>query len=150
MVKYKQIHATCIVIDGHGVLLRGPSGSGKSDLALRLIDSGGKLVADDRVNLLVKPDGLCASAPKALYGLLEVRGLGILRIPATKRAKICLVCELDNLEQIERMPEDRRTYILDVELPHIMISPFETSSVLKVQLALKLIDGSIMHSHDTN
>ena len=150
MVKYKQIHATCIAIDGYGVLLRGPSASGKSDLALRLINAGGELVADDRVNLLVRPDGLCASAPRALYGLLEVRGLGILRLPATKKTNITLVCELDNLEPIERMPEDKSTCISGVELPLIAISPFEISSVLKVQLALKLVVGSIMRGHDTD
>ena len=150
MVKPKQIHATCIAIDGFGVLLRGPSAGGKSDLALRLIDAGGELVADDRVNLLVKPDGLCASAPRALYGLLEVRGLGILHLPATEKINITLVCELDNLEPIERMPEEKRTFISGVDLPLITISPFEISSVLKVQLALKLVVGSIMGGHDTN
>ena len=150
MVKYNQIHATCIAIDGSGVLLRGPSASGKSDLALRLIDAGSELVADDRVNLLIKPDSLCASAPRALYGLLEVRGLGILRLPATEKINITLVCELDNLEPIERMPEEKRTFISGVDLPLITISPFEISSVLKVQLALKLVVGSIMRGHDTN
>ena len=150
MVKYKQIHATCIAIDGHGVLLRGPSASGKSDLALRLIDAGGELVADDRVNILVRPDGLCASAPKALYGLLEVRGLGILRLPTTKNIIVTLVCELDNLEPIERLPQDKSICISGIELPLIAISPFEISSVLKVQLALKLVVGSIMRGHDTN
>jgi len=150
MAKYNQIHATCIALDGNGVLLLGPSASGKSDLALRLIDASGKLVADDRVNLLVKPDGLYASAPRRLYGLLEVRGLGVLRIPATKKTNITLVCELGNLEPIERMPEDKSTRISGVELPLIAISPFEISAVLKVQLALKLVVGSIMQGHDTN
>ena len=112
MVKVEQIHATCIAIDGHGVLLRGPSASGKSDLALRLIDAKAELIADDRVNFLVEPDGLYASAPKALYGLLEVRGLGILRLPATERANISLVCELVSPERVERMPEDKHTNIL--------------------------------------
>ena len=150
MSKYKQIHATCIAIDGYGVLLRGSSASGKSDLALRLIHAGGELVADDRVNLLVRPEGLCASAPGALYGLLEVRGLGILCLPAIKKINIALVCELDNLKRIERMPEDKSTCILGIKLPLIALSPFELSSVLKVQLALKLVVGSIMRGHDTN
>ena len=150
MAKYKQIHATCIAIDGYGILLRSPSAGGKSDLALRLIDAGAELVADDRVNLLVRRDGLCASAPRALYGLLEVRGLGILRLPATEKINITLVCEMDNLERIERMPEDKSTCILGIELPLIAISPFEISSVIKVQLALKLVVGSIMRGHGTN
>ena len=150
MAKYKQIHATCTAIDGYGVLLRGPSASGKSDLALRLIHAGGELVADDRVNLLVRPDGLCASAPKALSGLLEVRGLGILRFPTTEKINITLVCELDSLEPIERIPQEKSICISGIELPLIAISPFEISSVLKVQLALKLVVGSIMRGHDTN
>ena len=150
MAKFEQIHATCITIDGHGVLLRGPSSSGKSDLALRLIYAGSELVADDRVNLLVKPDGLYASAPKTLYGLLEVRGLGILRLPAIPKANISLVCELVNPDRIERIPQDTHKCLLGVELPYMIISPFETSSLIKVQLALKLILGSLMHGHDKN
>ena len=107
-------------------------------------------MADDRVNLLVRPDGLCASAPRALYGLLEVRGIGILHLPATEKINITLVCELDSLEPIERIPQDKSICISGIELPLIAISPFEISSVLKVQLALKLVVGSIMRGHDTN
>ena len=149
-MKSEQIHATCIAIDSHGVLLRGCSGSGKSDLALRLIDTGGVLVADDRVNLLAESGVLCASAPKTLYGLLEVRGLGILCHPAIEKANISLVCELLNSERIERMPENKHTVILGIELPHLIISPFEASSVIKVQLALKLATGSIMRRYGTD
>ena len=75
----QQVHGTCIAIDGAGVLLRGPSGCGKSDLALRLIDGGAVLVADDRVSLEARAGDLVASAPDALAGLLEVRGVGIER-----------------------------------------------------------------------
>ena len=85
-----QIHASCAARDGHGVLLLGPSGSGKSDLLLRLIGRGFALVADDRVDL---DDGV-ASAPSALAGLLEVRGLGLVHMPYLERAVIALAVEL--------------------------------------------------------
>src|SRR5690606_18170052 len=71
------IHATCVVIGEIGVILRGPSGSGKSDLALRLVDTGGLLVADDQVFLSVENGALVARAPPTISGKLEVRGLGI-------------------------------------------------------------------------
>ena len=77
----KQVHATCVSLYGAGLIIRGPSGAGKSDLALRLIDRGARLVADDRVDLLVSDNGVIARAPETLAGLLEVRGLGILRVP---------------------------------------------------------------------
>ena len=76
----KQVHATCLSIDDVGLLIRGPSGIGKSDLALRLIDKGARLVADDRVGLLVSDNHVIARAPATLAGLLEVRGLGMLAI----------------------------------------------------------------------
>src|SRR6516162_9304950 len=79
-----QIHASCAARDGAGVLLLGPPGSGKSDLALRLLDCGFMLVADDRVEV----EGGVARPPPALAGLLEVRGLGILRLPYLQSARL--------------------------------------------------------------
>jgi HPr kinase/phosphorylase len=86
-----QIHASCAARDGAGVLVTGASGSGKSELVLRLLDRGFVLVADDRVEIA---DGM-ASAPAALAGLLEVRGLGILRLPFLARARLVLAVSLD-------------------------------------------------------
>ena len=140
----KQIHAACIAIDGEGVLLRGPSGSGKSDLALRLINGGGILVADDRVDLMARSDTVLASAPESLFGSLEVRGLGVLPFPAIKAVRLALVCDLVSEDEIERLPEGREELILDTSLALIAIAPFEYSAVLKVQLALKLAIGSII------
>jgi serine kinase of HPr protein (carbohydrate metabolism regulator) len=81
------IHASCIALGGRGVLLLGPSGSGKSDLALRLIDEGAKLVADDRTILFVKDGVLQAKAPASIRGMLEIRGLGIVALPVRSRVK---------------------------------------------------------------
>ena len=85
---------TCVAVDGRGVLLRGPSGAGKSDLALRLIDRGAELVADDRVALVSSAGVLTASAPPALRGLMEVRGLGVFRLPYRTSVQLSLVADL--------------------------------------------------------
>jgi HPr kinase/phosphorylase len=88
------IHASCVAIGAAGVLLLGPSGAGKSDLALRLIDEGAKLVADDRTILFIGQGALHARAPASIKGLLEIRGLGIIKQPVRARVKIALVVRL--------------------------------------------------------
>src|SRR5205823_6262581 len=75
-----RVHATAIAIDGYGVLLRGQSGAGKSDLALRLIDAGASLVTDDQSVLSRRGDAIIVRAPGRISGLMEVRGIGIMRI----------------------------------------------------------------------
>jgi hypothetical protein len=90
----KNIHATCVAIGAQGVLLLGPSGAGKSDLALRLIDDGAKLVTDDRTILFVKNGVLHARAPDSIRGLIEVRGVGIIKLPTRASVKIALVVKL--------------------------------------------------------
>jgi HPr kinase/phosphorylase len=92
------IHATCVAIGSRGVLLLGPSGAGKSDLALRLIDQGAKesvrLVADDRTVLFVAKGVLHAKAPASIKGLIEIRGVGIVKLPVRASVKIALVVRL--------------------------------------------------------
>jgi hypothetical protein len=88
------IHASCIALGGKGVLLLGPSGAGKSDLALRLIDQGATLVADDRTILFIAKGALHAKAPASIKGLLEIRGLGIVKLPVRTNVKIALVVRL--------------------------------------------------------
>ena len=93
-----RMHATCVARDGEGVLLLGPSGAGKSDLALRLLGRGFALVADDQVDII---DGM-ARAPERLAGLLEVRGLGIVRLPYLSQAKLKVVITLT--DGCQRLP----------------------------------------------
>src|SRR5437588_5560986 len=88
------MHGTAVAIDGRGVLLRGPSGSGKSDLALRLIDAGARLVADDQTELRRDGDAIIARAPPTIAGMIEVRGLGIVRIEALPAAPVALLVDL--------------------------------------------------------
>ena len=130
-------HATCIAIEGEAVLLRGPSGSGKSDLALRLIDAGATLVADDQVQLRRGDGRLIASPPAALAGLLEVRGIGILRLHHLAEAPVRLVADLVAGDDVERMPEVEAVEIAGVELPRIHLAPFEASAAAKLRLAAR-------------
>ncbi len=88
------IHASCVAIGRHGVLLLGKSGAGKSDLALRLIDQGAVLVADDRVILCTHKGVLNALAPETIEGLLEIRGLGIVALPARAKVRVSLAVRL--------------------------------------------------------
>lgn len=115
------------------MLLLGPSGAGKSDLALRLLDRGFRLVADDRVDL----DGGFASAPAALAGMLEVRGLGLLHVPYELAARLALVVQLG---VPERLPHPARYAPLD--LPLILLDPAGASAAQRVELALDCAQGA--------
>ncbi|MBG1233825.1 HPr kinase/phosphorylase [Aestuariivirga litoralis] len=110
------IHATCIVVGKTGVLIRGASGSGKSSLALRMIDGEGfglhekilrtRLVADDQVVLRGKGKKLVASAPEKINGLIEIRGIGILPAKHKRKTRVKLVVDLGPAVSIPRLPED--------------------------------------------
>ena len=99
------IHASCVAIGAQGVLLLGKSGAGKSDLALRLIDDGAILVADDRTILFTRRGALCARAPGSIKGLLEIRGLGIVELKSRPNVKVSLVVQLGR--EGERLPVHR-------------------------------------------
>ena len=135
MQPWRQVHGSCVSRDGDGVLLLGPSGSGKSDLALRLIGRGFKLVADDRVDI---EDGI-AAPPAALAGLLEVRGLGIVRLPYAATARLALIAELGSAP--ERLPAPSRHSGLD--LPLIRLDPAAASAPDRVVLALDCALGRV-------
>ena len=132
----EQIHATTIDIDGSGVLLSGPSGSGKSDLALRLIDGGARLVADDRTDLALADGRLVASAPREIAGRMEVRGLGVLEKDAVPQTVLTLVVELVDPENVERVPKEATTTLLGVDVPMVRLYAFEASAVAKVRAVL--------------
>ncbi|MBY0432154.1 MAG: HPr kinase/phosphatase C-terminal domain-containing protein, partial [Rhodospirillales bacterium] len=122
-----RIHATCVEIDGGGVLLRGESGSGKSDLALRLIDSGARLVADDQVELVADAGRLVAAAPRRLAGLMEVRGLGIVALPHLDAVPVRLAVDLVPPAQIERMPQPQCCNLAGMSVPLLRLAAFEAS-----------------------
>ncbi len=132
------VHGTCVDVGGSGVLLRGPSGSGKSDLALRLIDGGARLVADDQVEITRDGDVLMARAPRALKGMLEIRGIGVVPACATEAARLRIVVDLVPRDRVERMPAPRRETLLDVDLPALSLYPFEASAAAKIRVIARL------------
>ena len=125
------IHASCVAIQGVGVLLRGPSGSGKSDLALRLIDRGAELVADDYVHAFAETGGLRVTVPDTIAGLIEVRGIGIVPWPHRRQVTVALVIDLG---EERRLPESATTVIAGVTLPCHRLNPFPASAAIKVEL----------------
>jgi len=141
------VHATCVAFRQQGrawraVLLRGPSGAGKSDLALRLIEAGGRLVADDQTSLTRSGRTLFATAPAALAGLLEVRGVGIVKLARGQllsRASLSLLVDLVAADRIERLPEPAEENLSGVVLPVLALAPFEASAAAKLRLALAQI-----------
>jgi HPr kinase/phosphorylase len=139
------IHATAIAIETavgpRAVLLRGPSGSGKSDLGLRLIDAGGRLVADDQSELQRRGALIIVRSPLAIAGLIEVRGLGIVRVEALAEAPLALIADLMPAETIERLPEPAKEPLLGLDLLRIAVAPFEGSAAAKVALAVRAAAG---------
>jgi len=130
------VHATCIAFEGRGVLLRGPSGSGKSDLAVRALAEGARLVADDQVAIAVRDNALIASAPEPIHGMIEVRGLGIVRVETESEIPVSLVADLMPPDSIERMPESRYCELMGRPVRWMAIAAFESSAVAKLRLAL--------------
>lgn len=146
------VHATCVALPSRGrgsrgqawqgVLLRGPSGIGKSDLALRLIERGGRLVADDQTTLTRRGRRIVATSPATIAGLLEVRGVGIVRLGRVQvmaQASIALLVDLVPPKRIERLPEPAREDLLGLDLPVLALTPFESSAPAKLRLALAQI-----------
>lgn len=130
------LHASCVAIGGTGVLFRGPSGAGKSDLALRLVDAGAALVADDRVELTIENEAPVARAPRRLAGLLEVRGVGILPVAAAAAVPVGLVVDLVGQSEVERLPEPAFADLAGVLVPRIAIWAFAASAPAQIRLAV--------------
>ena len=130
------IHCSTVASDGRAVLITGPSGSGKSDLTLRLLDRGFKLVSDDQT--IIKKDGarIIASAPPTIAGKLEVRGIGIVEMERVENIPIALIVELTSSE-IQRLPDDSRERpLLGVKVPLVSVDAMTASAPSKVALAL--------------
>ncbi len=144
MAETLTVHATAIALGDVGVLLRGPSGSGKSDLALRLIDQGARLVADDQTVLVRRADLLIASPPATIAGRLEVRGIGIVALDHAADVPVALVVDLAAQETIERLPAPSTTTLLGVRLPVVRLDPTAASAAPKVRLAVRQLRGDKM------
>ena len=133
------IYATCVSLNSKGVLILGDSGSGKSDLALRLITTmSAKLVSDDRTDIFNDSGVIKACAPDSLKGLLEVRGIGIIKQEYQKETKVDVVIKLTN-DKIERMPLPQNYKIEGVKIPMYLIKPFESSAPSKIVTILSLL-----------
>lgn len=134
-ISAETLHASAVATEGRAVLIAGPSGSGKSDLALRLLDRGFTLVSDDRT--LVRKDGdwLIASSPPNIAGKLEIRGIGIVDMDVVSEVPVALFVELTS--EIQRLPdENRERPVLGVRVPLISIDAMSASAPSKVALAL--------------
>jgi serine kinase of HPr protein (carbohydrate metabolism regulator) len=139
------VYGTCVALGTRAVLLRGASGAGKSDLALRFLALSGdggeepRLVADDQVFITTDGSGtLVASAPPSIAGKIEVRGLGVVEVPVLAEAHLALVCDLVGPNEVPRMPPQpwERTVIAGIPVTLIKLDPFEASAPVKLKLAL--------------
>lgn len=130
------VHGTSVAIGGDGILLRGPSGSGKSDLALRLIDAGARLVSDDQTELSRDGDAVIMQAPQTIAGRIEVRGVGILRVPTAAQAPLRLVVDLVAPDRVERLSEPQFCEVLQRSIPLLALAPFEASTAAKIRFAV--------------
>jgi serine kinase of HPr protein (carbohydrate metabolism regulator) len=131
----ENLHASCVAVEGRAVLISGPSGSGKSDLALRLLDRGFTLVSDDRTILRKEGAKVVASAPLTIKGRLEIRGVGIVDMQTVSDVPVALVVELTS--DIQRLPDDdRERLILGAGIPLISVDAMTASAPSKVAVAL--------------
>ena len=138
----KRIHSTSVVIDDNGVLILGDSGSGKSDLALRLIDSGATLISDDISICRKNSNNIYLYCPPEIKGLLEVREVGIITVPFVERIKLRLVVNLKSNNN-ERFPKDSSFRILGIKIPIINIEGKNSSAVAKIKVKLNEIRETI-------
>jgi serine kinase of HPr protein (carbohydrate metabolism regulator) len=137
-ISAETIHASTVSLNGRAVLISGPSGSGKSDLALRLLDRGFVLVSDDQTIVRRDGDRLLAAAPPNIAGKLEIRGIGIVELEQVNDVPVALLVELTG--DIERLPDDSRERpILGVKLPLVSIDAMTASAASKVGVALDRI-----------
>lgn len=140
------VHGTCVALGRRAVLLRGPPGSGKSDLALRFLFLARRspaaleaplLVADDQVRLARDGSRVLASPLESIRGRIEVRGVGIVPVKSIFEAELVLVVDLVETAAVERLPDgSAKVRLLGIDLPLLRLAPFETSAPIKLALAL--------------
>ncbi|MDO8290587.1 MAG: HPr kinase/phosphatase C-terminal domain-containing protein [Parvibaculum sp.] len=135
------LYATCILIGGRGVMLRGPSRSGKSDLAYRLMTGplAARLIADDQTLVTVEGDRLLVHAPETLKGLIELRGLGLLQVPFETRAVLHLVVNLVPRDDVPRIAEPAHFSLCGIDLPMIALHAFDATTADKLGLAARTL-----------
>jgi len=131
------VHASAVAIAGRAVLIGGRSGHGKSDLALRLIDRGARLISDDYTFVRRREGRVVASAPPTIVGKIEMRGVGLIEMETEQDVPVALYIDLDKTP--DRLPEPGGTMMLvGVSVPTIAMNGLEDSAPLKVEAALKL------------
>lgn len=136
------LHASCVAISGKGVLIAGPPGAGKSDLALRLIDEGAQLVADDQTELKIENGMLTARAPSTIRGMIEARHVGLLEMPYAIQAVVTLYVELVSAEEkLERLPETETISLLGIPVQKLRLPAFAASTPAKIRAVLKFTAG---------
>lgn len=139
------VHGTAVAMGEAGALVRGASGSGKSDLALRflglavgpLCPEPPRLVSDDRVIVTRDRDALRLSAPDPLCGLIEIRGFGIVSVDWVDNVRLALIVDLVAIDQIERLPEPASALLCGIAVPLVRLAPFEASAPFKLAAALR-------------
>jgi len=130
------IHSTAISLNGDGILIKGPSGSGKTDLALRLIESGGKLISDDQVIIKKKAKRLFLSSPKKLNGLMQLSGIGIVKADSVQNIPLELVVKLQPYKNLDPFPINKEEIIKDLSIPALNLYSFAVSATAKIKVAL--------------
>lgn len=132
-------HASCVEFEGKGIVIFGPSGSGKSDLALRLIDAGGKLVSDDYVEIVSDGDILYAHPAPNIAGMIEVRGVGLIKLAYKKSSILVLALDLVSVEKIDRLPTPKMFNENGVEIPLYAFDAFSASAIAKIRLMIRAL-----------
>ncbi len=138
------LHGTAVLLRPVGgeaacIFLRGLSGAGKSDLAFRLIEAGGQLICDDQVGFEKRHNRIYADHVESIRGLLEVRGIGLLRYPVAPATRVSLVIDLVKRDEVPRLPDPETFEILGVALPRYRLCAFDNSTMLKINKALEII-----------
>jgi HPr kinase/phosphorylase len=140
----KTIYGNCIDINGNGIIILGKSGTGKSDITYRLIcNHGAKLVSDDHIIIEKNENELVAKTVENIKGLIEIRNIGIIKTDYLEKTNIKLIIELEEKENLERMPENEFLEINNIKIKKIKLNAFEQSSELKIITALKIELGLI-------